>query len=132
LRLGTSAVGSGGELWGFTRGGLLVNALEFLADLLDALSAGSRDSGNITVVGVDAYEIGSDTVGLDSGDDDIAGSAVVAAVSAAAEKLANVDNGVVLDGDRSFAVVLDNLVLGILSTATLDEDTSGSLESDGI
>lgn len=82
LSLSTQASGGGGELWGVAGSNLLVNTLELLADLLDTLSAGSRDGGSVSVVGVDTDEIGSDTVGLDVLDDNLAGSSVVGAVTA--------------------------------------------------
>lgn len=120
--LGAPAVGSGGEfLW--VLAAVLLNSLVFLADLLDACSAGSRDGCNIAVVGVDANKL-VDALGLDVLDDDVARATVVAAVSASAVKLASSDNRVVLDCDGSTSIVLDDLVLCVLGTASLDKDVT--------
>lgn len=109
----------------------LADTLELLADLLDAGAARSGDVGGVTVVGVDANQVG-DTPGLDVLDDDMAGATVVGAVTASAVELAGVDDGEVLDGDGSAAVVLDNLVLGLLGTTALDQDVAIAEGRDGI
>lgn len=126
------AVGCRGQLRRLL-GAVLDDALELLADLaLQAGCARARDGSDVAVVGVDANEISSDGLGLDIGQDDISWPILLAAVSAAAEQLADVDDGVVLDGDRSLAVVLHDLVLCVLGATALDEDVARSLESDGI
>jgi hypothetical protein len=79
---------------GVSRGNLLVDTLVLLANLLDVLSARARDGGGVTVVGVDASEIRLDTVGTESGDDDLARSTVTGAVTARSVELANVDDSV--------------------------------------
>lgn len=109
----------------------LADTLELLADLLNAGAARSGDVGGVTVVGVDANQVG-DTPGLDVLDDDMAGATVVGAVTASAVELAGVDDGEVLDGDGSAAVVLDNLVLGLLGTTALDQDVAIAEGRDGI
>jgi hypothetical protein len=81
LSLGTLAVGSGGKLWGLSSSGL-EDTLELLANVLDTLSAGARDGGNVTIVGVDADNIGSDSVRLQVGDDNVTGSTVLGAITA--------------------------------------------------
>jgi hypothetical protein len=131
LCLSTSAVCSRRDFWALLTS-ILHDTLEFLANVLDALSTAARDSRNITKVGVDAHQVGSNTVGLDIGDNNVARSAVLAAISTAAEQLSNTDDRVILDGHSATTVVLNNLVLGVLSTTSLDEDASSSLESDGI
>ena len=82
LSLSTQASGGGGELWGVAGSNLLVNTLELLADLLDTLSAGSRDGGSVSVVGVDTSEIGSNSIGLESSNNDLSWASVVGAVTA--------------------------------------------------
>lgn len=123
------AVGSGADLLALAVA--LGDTLELLADLLDAGAARSRDVGGVAVVGVDANQVG-DTLGLDVLDDDMAGATVVGAVTASAVELAGVDDGEVLDSDGSAAVVLDNLVLGLLSTTALDQDIASAEGRDGI
>lgn len=120
--LGAPAVGSGGEfLW--VLAAVLLNSLVFLADLLDACSAGSRDGCNIAVVGVDADKL-VNALRLDVLDNDVARATVVAAVSASAVELASSDNRVVLNCDGSTSVVLNDLVLRVLGTASLDKDVT--------
>ena len=58
LSLGSLASGSGRELGRLSARLLLIDSLEFLADLLDGLSARSGDVGGITVVAVDTNDIG--------------------------------------------------------------------------
>lgn len=123
------AVGSGADLLALAVA--LADTLELLADLLDAGAARSGDVGGVTVVGVDANQVG-DTLGLDVLDDDVAGATVVGAVTASAVELAGVDDGEVLDSDGSAAVVLDNLVLGLLGTTALDQDITSAEGRDGI
>jgi hypothetical protein len=81
LALSTLAVGSGAQLGGLATGAL-ENTLELLADVLDALSARSRDGSNVSIVGVDADNISCHTVGLEARDDDISWATVLGAVSA--------------------------------------------------
>lgn len=50
--------------------------------MLDALSTRSRDGGNVAVVAVDADDIGSDSIGLEAGDNDVSWAAVLGAVAA--------------------------------------------------
>ena len=109
----------------------LADTLPLLADLLDTRSARALDVGSVSVVGVDANEV-RNTLGLDTGDDNVPGTSVVGAVTAAAVKLASVDDSEVLDGDSTATVVLNDLVLCLLSTATLDEDVTASERRDGI
>ena len=131
LGLTTTAVGSGVKL-GRLLLAILDNALEFLADLLDSSSAGSTDSSNITVVGVDTDKSRFNGLCLDVLDNDVSWATVLAAVTAAAEELADIDDSVVLDGDSSSSVMLDNLVNCVLSSTSLDQNASSALESDGI
>ena len=49
LSLSTKAAAGGAKLWGITLGLLLVDTLEFLADVAD-LSAGAGDGGSVTVL----------------------------------------------------------------------------------
>lgn len=123
------AVGSGADLLALAVA--LGDTLELLADLLDAGAARSGDVGGVAVVGVDANQVG-DALGLDVLDDDVAGATVVGAVTASAVELAGVDDGEVLDSDGSAAVVLDNLVLGLLGTTALDQDITIAEGRDGI
>lgn len=109
----------------------LLHTLVLLARLLDAAATAARDVGSVAEVGVDADHLG-DTLGLDVLDHDFAGTAVVGAVAAAAVELAGVDDGEVLDGDGALAVVLDDLVLGLLGAATLDEDIAAAQSRNGI
>lgn len=102
-----------------------------MAGLLNARSARSRDCRDITVVGVDAGELG-DALGLDVLDDDVARAAIVAAVAAAAVELAGIDDGVVLDRDRTAPVVLDYLVDCVLRAAALDENVAFAKEGDSV
>jgi hypothetical protein len=101
----------------------LLHADELLADLLDAGAARSGDGGSVLVVGVDADQVGN-ALGLDVLNDDVARAAVVSAVTASSVQLSCVDDGKVLDGDGSAAIVLDNLVLGFLGAASLNQDIS--------
>lgn len=126
LALCALAVSSGGHLRRL-RASILNDSLELLADLLDGRAARSRDGGHITEVGVDANQVGSNAVRLNILDNDVTWATVVAAVTARAEKLADLHDGVVLDGDGSTAVVLDDLVFGVLGSATLDENAAGAL-----
>lgn len=86
----------------------------------------------IAVVGVDADEVRGHAVGADTVDDDVARPAVVGAVAAAAVQLADVDDGEVLDSDGAAAVVLDDLVLGLLGATALDQDVAGAEGGDGV
>lgn len=123
------AVGSGADLLALAVA--LGDTLELLADLLDAGAARSGDVGGVTVVGVDANQVG-DALGLDVLDDDVAGATVVGAITASAVELAGVDDGEVLDSDGTAAVVLDNLVLSLLGTTALDQDVTSAEGRDGI
>lgn len=102
-----------------------------MAGLLNARSARSRDCRDVTVVGVDAHQLG-DALGLDVLDDDVARAAIVAAVAAAAVELAGIDDGVVLDRDRAAPVVLDYLVDRVLRAAALDENVAFAKEGDSV
>ena len=90
------AVCSGRELWALSTA-VLHNTLKFLADMLDALSTRTADSCNITIVGVDAYNVSGYTVCFESGDDYVSGSTVLGAVAAGSEDFSNIDNCIVLD-----------------------------------
>lgn len=100
--------------------------------MLDTRAAGFGDVGDIAIVGVDADQISIHLVGLDVLHHHVTGSTVLAAVTAAAEQLADIDHGVVLDDHGTAAIVLNHLVLGILSASALDQNIAGTLESDGI
>lgn len=104
---------------------------KLLANLLDACSAGARDVGSVAVVGVDANEV-TNTLGLDILDDNVARATVVGAVTASAVEFAGVDNGEALDSDGTAAVVLDDLVLGLLSTTTLNQGIAVTKDRDSI
>lgn len=65
--------------------------------MLDALSTRTADSCNITIVGVDAYNVSGYTVCFESGDDYVSGSTVLGAVAAGSEDFSNIDNCIVLD-----------------------------------
>lgn len=127
--LRTTAVGGGRDLG--AAAAALVDALVLLAHLLGG-AARAGDGGNITVVRVDADEVGGQAEGPDVLDDDVAGAAVVATVAAGPVQLARVDDGVVLDGDGAAAVVLDDLVVGVLGAAALDEDVAIAEGRDGV
>lgn len=129
LALGALAVGGGGNLGGAAVA--LGHTLVFLADLLGG-SARAADGSHIAIVGVDADKVGSYAVGLDVLDDNVAGAAVASAVAAATVKLAGVDDGEAIDGNSAAAVVLDDLVLGVLCTSTLDEDVAAAEGRDGV
>lgn len=77
--------------------------------MLDALSAGARDRSNVAVVGVDADNIGGYAVGFETGDDDVSGTAVLGAVAAGSEELADADDGVVFDCRYGGLVFCDGL-----------------------
>ncbi len=100
--------------------------------MLDASAAGPRDVGHIAIVGVDADQVRIHLVGLNVLNHHIAGPTVLAAVTAAAEQLADIDHGVVLDDHSAAAIVLNHLVLGILSSSALDQNVAGALEGNGI
>ena len=103
----------------------LAHALVLLADLLRN-TARAADSSRVAVVGVDAHKVGGNAVDLDVADHDIAWAAVVGAVATAAVDLADVNEGRILDGYGSAAVVLDDLVAGRGCSATLPEDIAVS------
>lgn len=126
------AVGSGGNLRGIARCDKLIDTLVFLADLLDALSAGAGNGGGIAVVGVDTDEIGRHTVGLEASNDDVSWTSIVGAVTAGSVKFSNTNDSIVLDGDRSTSVVLDYLVRCGIRSTTLDENTSCSKSRNSI
>lgn len=109
----------------------LLDSLELLANLLDARAARSGDVSSVTIVGVDANKV-ANVLSLDVGDDNVAGPAIVGAVATATVQLAGIDDGEVLDGHGSAAVVLDDLVLGLLGATTLDENVAISESRDGI
>jgi hypothetical protein len=64
--------------------------------------------------------------------DDNAARDRVLAVTASTVELAEVGNLETVDGDSSLTVVLDNLVGGRLSTATLDEGVTVTLQGESI
>ncbi len=97
----------------------LANTLILLTNLL-ALTTASTHSRHITIVAVDAHQVGCHTLDLDVGDNHVSWAAVVGAITAGAVELASVDDGVVLDRDCATAVVLDDVVFGVLGTATLN------------
>ena len=68
---------------------------------------------------------------LDVLDNDAARNRVLA-VTASTVELAEVGNLETIDGDSSLTVVLDNLVGGRLSTATLDERVTVTLQGESI
>jgi hypothetical protein len=103
----------------------LAHTLVLLADLLGNTTRAADGSG-IAVVGVDAHEVGGNAVDLDVADHDIAWATVVGAVATAAVDLTDVDESRVLDGHGSTAVVLNDLVAGRGSSATLPEDVTVS------
>ncbi|KAJ8116580.1 hypothetical protein OPT61_g2028 [Boeremia exigua] len=132
------ARGDGGELAGV--GGTLgdglglaagLGALELLADLLDAGSAGGAvDGGGVAEVGVDADEELA-AVGLDVLDDNVALGALLA-VSAGAVELAEVGDLEAVDGDGTGTVVLDDLVLSASGTTTGDGGVTVLLEGESV
>lgn len=105
-------------------------ALKFLADGLDRGGAGARNGGRVAKVRVDAGEELA-VVGLDVLDDDVALDAALA-VAARAVQLAEVHHGEAVDGHGALAVVLDNLVVGVLGTTALDVGVAVALESEGV
>lgn len=119
--------GALGDGLGLVAGG---GALELLADDLDGAGAGARDGGRVAKVGVDARQDLS-VVGLDVLDDDVALDAVLA-VAAGAVELAKVDDGEAVDGHGALAVVLDDLVVGGLGAAALDQGVAVALEGEGV
>lgn len=119
--------GAGSNLLGLVAGG---GALELGADLLDRGGAGVGDGGDIALVGVDTGEELA-VVGLDVLHNNVA-SAHGLAVAARAVELAEVDSGEAINGDRSEAVVLNDLVLGASGTSTLDEGVAVTLEGKGV
>lgn len=131
LTLITSAVGVGVKLRAGTAA--LVHALVLGADLL-CCTARSADDGSVTKVAVDANKVGGQTEGADVLDDNVTGGLllVVGAVTARAVELAGIDDGVVADGNSTSTVVLDNLVLGLLGTASNDEGVASSENGDSI
>jgi hypothetical protein len=121
--LRTLAVGCSRDL--ARRAIALAHALVLLADLLRNTTR-AADSSGIAVVGVDADEVGGNTVDLNVADHDIAWAAVVGAVATAAVDLADVDESRVFDGHGSTAVVLDDLVACRGCSATLPENVAVS------
>lgn len=109
----------------------LGNTLVLLTHLLRN-TARLADSSSVTVVGVDAHQVRSNTVYLDVLDDNIARATVASAVAAAAVDLADVGESGVLDGDGSAAVVLDDLVFGRVGSAALPEDVAAAESGDGV
>lgn len=109
----------------------LLYTLKLLAHLLDTSSAGARDAGSVAEVGVNANKV-TNALGLDILDDNVARATVVTAVTASAVEFAGVNNGEALNSDGTAAVVLDDLVLGILSTTTLNQDIAITEDRDGI
>lgn len=101
------------------------HTLVLLADLLGNTTRAADGSG-ITVVGVDANEVGRNAVDLDVADHDVAWAAVVSAVATAAVDLADVNESCVLDGYGSTAVVLDDFVACRSRSAALPEDVARS------
>ncbi len=65
----------------------------------------------------------SNDISLKSRDNDFSWAAVLGAAAVGAEELADEDDGVVLGGTCSLTVGLNDLILRILSTASLDEDS---------
>jgi hypothetical protein len=124
------AAGSGVDLLALAAVALLYT-LELLANLLDTGSAGARDIGSVAVVGVDANEV-TNALGLDVLDDNVARATVIGAVTAPAVEFAGVNNGEALNGNGTTAVMLDDLVLGLLSTATLNQSIAVAKDRDGI
>jgi hypothetical protein len=110
---------------------VVIGSLVLNADLLDAAGT-AGDGGSITVVGVDANERLA-AASLDAAD--LNGTLeLLLAISARAVQLAEVLNGEVFDDDGTAAVVLDDLVIGTLSTTTNDlvGAGAGTLEGEGI
>lgn len=110
-----------------------LNSLKLLAHMTDAGSTSVANTGGIAVVRVDSDQ-GLHILGLDVLDNNLAWTLalVVAAVTARSVQLPCIHNGESINGDGSLAVVLHNLVLGLLSTSTLDECVSGSEDGNGI
>lgn len=108
-----------------------VHTLVLLAHLLDARSTRTLDVRSITIVGVDANQLGH-TLGLNPRNDHVPGSAIVGAVTAAAVQLTGVYDGEVLDRDCAAAVVLDDFVLSFLGAATFDQDVARAKSRDSI
>jgi hypothetical protein len=123
-----SVAGAGAQLLGL---GTVVVALELDAKLLGAGGAGVGDGGGVAVVGVDASEDLS-ARSLDVLDGDGTLGAVALAVTAGPVELAEVEGAEAVDGDGGGAVVLDDLVLGVAGSATLDHGGSGALEGEGV
>lgn len=109
----------------------LLYTLKLLANLLDTGSAGARDVGSVAEVGVNANEV-TNALGLDVLDDNVARATVIGAVTASAVELAGINNGETLNGDGTAAVMLDDLVLGLLSTTTLNQSIAIAKDRDGI
>lgn len=109
----------------------LNHTLVLLANLLAPPTA-AGDGRSVAVVAVDADQIARHAVDLDVLHDDLPGAAVVGAIAAGAVQLAGIHDGVVLDGDRPLAVVLDDLILGLLRAAALDEGVAVAEEGDGV
>jgi hypothetical protein len=109
----------------------LLYTLKLLANLLDTGSAGVRDVGSVAVVGVNANEV-TNALGLDVLDDDVARATVIGAVTTSAVELAGIDDGEAFDGDGTAAVMLNDLVLGLLSTTTLNQSIAIAKDRNGI
>jgi hypothetical protein len=109
----------------------LLYTLKLLANLLDTGSAGARDVGSVAVVGVNTNEV-TNALGLDVLDDDVARATVIGAVTTSAVELAGIDDGEAFDGDGTAAVMLNDLVLGLLSTTTLNQSIAIAKDRNGI
>lgn len=122
-----SSAGAAGASLGL---GAVSDTLELLADDLDTGGAGVGNGSSVTHVGVDARE---DVTGL--GVDTVEGNVALGhlvAVAAAAIKLAEVLDEEAGDGESTATVVLEDLVLSTLSTATDDVGGArGTLLLDG-
>lgn len=129
LSLTSQAVSSGADL--LTLAVSLLNTLVFLANLLSNTTRVANGS-SVAVVGVDAGQVGLERVGADIGNNNVTRTTIVGTVATATVEFADIDNSIVTDSDSSTAIVLDDLIVGVLGSTTLNEDIAGSEGRDGI
>jgi hypothetical protein len=129
LSLTSQTVSSSADLFTITVS--LLNTLVFLANLLSN-TARVADGSSVAVVGVDAGEVRLERVGADIGHNNVTRTTIVGTVATAAVEFADIDNSIVADSDSSTAIVLDDLIIGVLGSTTLNEDIAGPEGRDGI